>query len=407
MAEQSLKHSPCCRPTQTMLHHTSGVVSPCVVSAHLHASYYSLVWLVAGALLLSEYLDRLPFLIQNSPSRCHNRCTIEYSNPSESTTSSFCHLMRGLVGTLSSTIINMDPAQFRNQNQMQGSPTGHRYDESQVVSFLSTEKLSTFDGLPRRQPAPQFFTPWPSNIVSSNHSFAMPIAQGSTDWSCPSQKWNCSSYSATDLDDMSLANDLRYYSHYSSTFAGGLEDDALSRPHAEVEGIPRTWQLAYDTGMSSQSSQNPGNYEPSSYMIADVGDSKEETDSFLTMGPGVDYDQHESSRDFARLSISRSPKIENGVAFTEAAPPRLPSSVASDDGHSSREMTAVEFDDHGADEPYAKLIYRALMSAPNHSMVLQQIYQWFRDNTSKGSSDTKGWMNSIRHNLSMNAVSYN
>ncbi|KUJ24529.1 winged helix DNA-binding domain-containing protein, partial [Mollisia scopiformis] len=52
---------------------------------------------------------------------------------------------------------------------------------------------------------------------------------------------------------------------------------------------------------------------------------------------------------------------------------------------------------------YAKLIYRALMSAPNHSMVLQEIYQWFRDNTAKGASDGKGWMNSIRHNLSMNA----
>jgi hypothetical protein len=81
-----------------------------------------------------------------------------------------------------------------------------------------------------------------------------------------------------------------------------------------------------------------------------------------------------------------------------------PSEGSDDSGGSSREMTAVEFDDLGPDEPYAKLIYRALMSAPNHSMVLQEIYQWFRDNTTKGSSDSKGWMNSIRHNLSMNAV---
>ena len=96
------------------------------------------------------------------------------------------------------------------------------------------------------------------------------------------------------------------------------------------------------------------------------------------------------------------------LSFNTPAPFRVPSSRASDDGHagkSSRELTAVEVDDHGTDEPYAKLIYRALMSAPNHSMVLQEIYQWFRENTAKGTSDSKGWMNSIRHNLSMNAVS--
>ncbi|KAF7871615.1 hypothetical protein EAF04_003722 [Stromatinia cepivora] len=85
-----------------------------------------------------------------------------------------------------------------------------------------------------------------------------------------------------------------------------------------------------------------------------------------------------------------------------------PSSLCSEeDGQSSREPTAmdVDADGHGADEqPYAKLIFRALMSAPDHSMVLQEIYRWFRENTTKGSSDTKGWMNSIRHNLSMNAA---
>jgi hypothetical protein len=56
------------------------------------------------------------------------------------------------------------------------------------------------------------------------------------------------------------------------------------------------------------------------------------------------------------------------------------------------------------DEPYAQLIYRAFMSTPRHAMTLQDLYQWFRENTDKGKSDTKGWQNSIRHNLSMNAA---
>lgn len=57
-----------------------------------------------------------------------------------------------------------------------------------------------------------------------------------------------------------------------------------------------------------------------------------------------------------------------------------------------------------SDEPYAQLIYRAFMSRPNKSMTLQEIYQWFRENTDKAKGTGKGWQNSIRHNLSMNGV---
>ncbi|KAK3938446.1 hypothetical protein QBC46DRAFT_451160 [Diplogelasinospora grovesii] len=55
------------------------------------------------------------------------------------------------------------------------------------------------------------------------------------------------------------------------------------------------------------------------------------------------------------------------------------------------------------EEPYAQLIYRALMTtAPRHAMTLQEIYTWFKENTEKGRDGTKGWQNSVRHNLSMN-----
>lgn len=69
-------------------------------------------------------------------------------------------------------------------------------------------------------------------------------------------------------------------------------------------------------------------------------------------------------------------------------------------------------DDYGEEdeglnsEPYARLIYRALKSAPEHKMVLKEIYEWFEKNTDKAKDTTsKGWQNSIRHNLSMNGVS--
>lgn len=62
-------------------------------------------------------------------------------------------------------------------------------------------------------------------------------------------------------------------------------------------------------------------------------------------------------------------------------------------------------DDCETSEPYAKLIWRALVSAPGHGMVLKQIYEWFIKHTDKGNETSKGWQNSIRHNLSMNGVS--
>ncbi|KAK3299805.1 uncharacterized protein B0H64DRAFT_369138 [Chaetomium fimeti] len=52
--------------------------------------------------------------------------------------------------------------------------------------------------------------------------------------------------------------------------------------------------------------------------------------------------------------------------------------------------------------PYAQLIYRAFLSTSRQAMTLQEIYQWFRENTDRGKSTNKGWQNSIRHNLSMN-----
>ncbi|TPX16342.1 uncharacterized protein E0L32_003991 [Thyridium curvatum] len=55
-----------------------------------------------------------------------------------------------------------------------------------------------------------------------------------------------------------------------------------------------------------------------------------------------------------------------------------------------------------ADEPYAQLIFKAFMSVPTHAMTIQELYQWFRDNTNKAKGQGQGWQNSIRHNLSMN-----
>ena len=54
---------------------------------------------------------------------------------------------------------------------------------------------------------------------------------------------------------------------------------------------------------------------------------------------------------------------------------------------------------------YANLIYQALMEAPGHKMILKDIYAWIAQNSDKAKDpSSKGWQNSVRHNLSMNGV---
>lgn len=64
--------------------------------------------------------------------------------------------------------------------------------------------------------------------------------------------------------------------------------------------------------------------------------------------------------------------------------------------------------DHDSKEKspcYANLIYQALMEAPGHKMILRDIYAWIAQNTDKAKDpSSKGWQNSVRHNLSMNGV---
>lgn len=63
-------------------------------------------------------------------------------------------------------------------------------------------------------------------------------------------------------------------------------------------------------------------------------------------------------------------------------------------------------EDRPTNTPYSGLIFKALDSAKGKKLSLQGIYKWFLENTDKGKDENhKGWQNSIRHNLSMNAVS--
>ncbi|KAL8824212.1 MAG: hypothetical protein Q9191_005220 [Dirinaria sp. TL-2023a] len=96
----------------------------------------------------------------------------------------------------------------------------------------------------------------------------------------------------------------------------------------------------------------------------------------------------------------RKPDFSPNLAFTAA------SSFNDDRGTPDSHLDEPDGDATPGSEPYAQLIYRALKSVPTHSMVLKEIYEWFEQNTDKPQTSTssKGWQNSIRHNLSMNGA---
>lgn len=60
-----------------------------------------------------------------------------------------------------------------------------------------------------------------------------------------------------------------------------------------------------------------------------------------------------------------------------------------------------------SDPCYAELLRQALMEKKDdHTMLLKDLYEWVRTHSSKAQDPSnKGWQNSVRHNLSMNAVS--
>jgi hypothetical protein len=126
------------------------------------------------------------------------------------------------------------------------------------------------------------------------------------------------------------------------------------------------------------------------------------TQSYLLKGPTATFEASPLPPLSPADSIeSRAPTSSNMQAFhspknlTRFAPAGNPGSEYDTDAESAT-----------SEEPYAQLIFKALMSAPGHKMALKEIYDWFRKHTNKWkNSDTKGWQNSIRHNLSMNAVS--
>lgn len=135
--------------------------------------------------------------------------------------------------------------------------------------------------------------------------------------------------------------------------------------------------------------------------------------------PNYSFDMHsQPSQSFQRfhsdhdvsLPASAAPSPYMHGHATPMSHVATPLSIGSgDDGGSSFNLEVAETDEAAPDsnEPYNKLLHRCLLEAPNYERLLKEIYEWFKQNTDKGRDPKhKGWQNSIRHNLSMNPVSF-
>ncbi|KAI9737661.1 MAG: hypothetical protein M1818_005665 [Claussenomyces sp. TS43310] len=244
------------------------------------------------------------------------------------------------------------------------------------------------------------------NLQHSDSSSTAPTRQRlinssitSTNFNVPYQLNKSSSatmeWAGLPLTDYQFPLEDTYYGFTGSNNAS-FQESWISGLQEEDEAHPRRLRSSYDPRLLDVGSDMTSGYFPQH----DVADYQ-----------SMEYVTANDTQELARLSISQSPAaadFDPHVNSLDVKPSMSVNDVAScrssDDGEDDHTDGLSNGEERPADEPYARLIHRALMDAPNHAMVLQDIYQWFEQNTDKGRSKSTGWRNSIRHNLSMNAA---
>lgn len=180
--------------------------------------------------------------------------------------------------------------------------------------------------------------------------------------------------------------------------------------------FPRSYPSEDDENMRMLLEPSLQAHSPAAYTISSrcqqvhqtIINSQQSRRDMLTIPGRENYRSHVGEKLVERRS-SGSPHLSPSTLKRECSPDISSNGNKRGDDNSSPPTVVADDDSDGEGsshvEPYAQLIYRALKSAPGHAMVLKEIYEWFEHNTDKAkNSASKGWQNSIRHNLSMNGV---
>ncbi|KAF2844628.1 hypothetical protein T440DRAFT_523327 [Plenodomus tracheiphilus IPT5] len=184
---------------------------------------------------------------------------------------------------------------------------------------------------------------------------------------------------------------MSYNDNYNLSYSTQYPESSCPRSYngIDVTGLPAN-------GSSSQA------YPPEAYQIdppkhLENMDLSDQEGNGRLMEMSNDYEQHPCNSHI---------KIEDNTGYqspystmTRASTPQDCGSPFLQGGDTGSDVTIDK------EQPYAQLIYQALLHAEGHTMILRDIYDWFKKYTDKAAaSETKGWQNSIRHNLSMNGA---
>ena len=251
----------------------------------------------------------------------------------------------------------------------------HTRSSPLVSRILPESNMSTLGNNP--QTAPESF--WPAHYASASCS----IPKVSSSFHDPPE-------SAMSFQDYNLYQTDQDFPNMEGTFTS-------SGP-----GEQAFWNFNSLNGSNSLMAPN----NDSSYVIshnehhqlheAVINPRRIRTEAFPIPVPN-NYDSAGESFRSSSSSRRSSPSIKR--KFSGANNPDVTRSPVTINGEESDE------DGSSNSEPYAQLIYRALKSVAGHAMVLKDLYEWFETNTDKAKDpSSKGWQNSIRHNLSMNGV---
>ncbi|KAL2022065.1 hypothetical protein VTK56DRAFT_6109 [Thermocarpiscus australiensis] len=228
---------------------------------------------------------------------------------------------------------------------------------------------------------------------SSPRSWTSPEQFGPVSWDPAAEHLQHDQYHGLDpqLSGFQLRESVGYMPNNSNPAPTSVPTNGL--PYAQSPSFS-----AFDAGYHSRSHSEQ--YQAGHHALSG------------NVGPSTPQSAHPLS---PRTRLGRRPGEDMSTAFGaetgDCVASVSPSRQSSTDGHNRHQSSASTPADCGVptsnakNEPsYAKLLYRAFMSNPRHAMTLQEIYQWFRENTDRAKDDSKGWQNSIRHNLSMNVA---
>lgn len=191
-----------------------------------------------------------------------------------------------------------------------------------------------------------------------------------------------------DYHQYRLPQDTAHVSCSTTTTPGPATDSIKIEQHSPLEtSINPFFDWTCDGDFNA--SYNFGTYCPPS------------SSSEIPVSPSSQYETLAQTKTETKSTVNPSlflPESSNPSPVTPVKAEPQP------DRADSRSSSSVSAPYDTSDLPYSKLIYLALLSAIDRKLPLQGIYRWFEQNTNKGKEGSKGWQNSIRHNLSMNAV---